>query len=435
MSSHETRTAVAGSASKPVWLHAALLVATAICAYLAVPLIAGGRMLVPSFPTVALMPFLYMAVRRNLTIADLTFLMHLTFVLLLSIALSPGYMYIQQKLFALIQCAMAITVALLMVRLMQQLPRKSLERSLLVLWCMIIGGAVLELLEITRGASDAFRAWAYSGTYTLYEADMRDFDLVGWSRPKLFSSEPSHVTKFFIASINAWLLARVTWGKAAVVAGATVLMLVIMGSPMLLVSAAMTMAILIWDQRAKLGARVMTVMVVLLIGALVGAYYAESTFSKVAARVAKVDPSSTSVQGAPSSEERRMIIPYLTLTDTLLRWPLFGAGIGGKEVVIQHNTLPVSTPKEALGNNAFADIGIYLGIVGGAWFTLLLLVQARRSGVRRLWLLVALVVMFSQLVGGFDSFRYWGFIALFWGALAVADVVADPRLHAASGKR
>ena len=129
-----------------------------------------------------------------------------------------------------------------------------------------------------------------------------------------------------------------------------------------------------------------------------------------------------------------MIIPYLTLADTLLRWPLFGAGIGGKEVVVEHNSLPVTNPKEALGNNAFADIGIYLGIVGGAWFTFLLLRQARRSGVRRLWLLVALVVLFSQLVGGFDSFRYWGFIALFWGALAVADVVADAGSRAAIGK-
>jgi len=428
------QTAFVGSALKPNWLHSALLVATAICAYLAVPLMAGGRLLVPSFPTVALIPFLYLAVRRNVTTTDFSFLLQVSLVLLLSIALSPGYMYIEQKMFALIQCAMAITVAVLLVRLMQQLPHKSLERALLVLWCIIMIGAVLEVLEVIRGASDAFRAWAYSGTYTLYEADMRDYDLVGWSRPKLFSSEPSHVTKFFIAAINAWLLVRVTWGKAAVVACATVLMLVIMGSPMLLVSAAMTLAILVWNQRAKLGARVATVTIVMLLGALVGAYFAEETFSKVAARVAKVDPSSTSVEGAPSSEERRMLIPYLTLADTLLRWPLFGAGIGGKEVVVQHNRLPVSNPKEALGNNAFADIGIYLGIVGGAWFIFLLLMQARRSGVRRLWLLVALVVLFSQLVGGFDSFRYWGFIALFWGALTVADVVADPGSRAAFGK-
>jgi hypothetical protein len=312
------------------------------------------------------------------------------------------------------------------VRLMQHLPRKSLEHALLVLWCVIIIGAVLEILQVIAGASDAFRAWAYSGTYTLYEADMRDVDLVGWSRPKLFSSEPSHVTKFFIASINAWLLVRVTWGKAAVVTGATVAMLVIMGSPMLLVSAAITLVILVWNQHTRLAARVTMVAIVLLIGASVGAYYAGSTYSKVAARVAKVGPSSADARGAPSSEERRMIIPYLTLADTWLRWPLFGAGIGGKEVVVKHNTLPLNNPKDALGNNAFADIGIYLGIVGGAWFTFLLLAQARRTGVRRLWLLVAVVVLFSQLVGGFDSFRYWGFIALIWGALAVADdVVAD----------
>ena len=33
----------------------------------------------------------------------------------------------------------------------------------------------------------------------------------------------------------------------------------------------------------------------------------------------------------------------------------------------------------------------------------------------------------SQLNGSIDSFRYWGFVALFWGAVAVAD--SEPRLE------
>ena len=165
------------------------------------------------------------------------------FVLLLSIALSPGYAHMEEKFLAMIQFLMAIGVAVLIVRLMQQLSPTSLERGLLILWCLILIGSILEVLDVIRVPSDAFRAWAYEDCTVFDDADLRDVNLVGWLRPKLFSEEPSHVTKFFIASVNAWLLVRVTWRKAVVVAGATVAMLVIMGSPMLLVSAAITLAI------------------------------------------------------------------------------------------------------------------------------------------------------------------------------------------------
>jgi hypothetical protein len=35
--------------------------------------------------------------------------------------------------------------------------------------------------------------------------------------------------------------------------------------------------------------------------------------------------------------------------------------------------------------------------------------------------LAIMVVLFSQLMGGVVSFRYWGYVALIWGALAFAD--------------
>jgi hypothetical protein len=35
--------------------------------------------------------------------------------------------------------------------------------------------------------------------------------------------------------------------------------------------------------------------------------------------------------------------------------------------------------------------------------------------------MLAVVFLFSMLMGGLDSFRYWGHITLLWGALAVAD--------------
>ena len=116
-----------------------------------------------------------------------------------------------------------------------------------------------------------------------------------------------------------------------------------------------------------------------------------------------------------------MVYPYLTLVDTWRRWPAFGVGVAGTEVVTEHSRLPIDNPKVAIGSNAFAEIGTFLGIVGGAWFVVLLLRQARQTGVHRLGVLAIIAALFSQLMGGMVSFQYWGFIALLWGALAVAD--------------
>ena len=404
------------------WYWSALLLIVACCTYLHLPLVSGGRLLVPSYPTIAMMPVLFLAVRRNRPLVDTVFLAKIAFVLLLSVALSPGYAFIQEKFLSLIQFVLALCVAVLIVRLMTMMNRRSLERTLLILWCIIVIGAVLEVLDVIRGASDAFRAWAYTGTYTIYDANLRDVNLVGWLRPKLFSSEPSHATKFFIASINAWLLVRATAGKAAIAAAATVLMLVLMGSPMLLISAGITLAILAWNRRTHFSRRLVTAGVLLLFGALIGTYFAASTYSNVLSRLESIDTQSTDTMDRPSGDERRVVLPYTTLANTLLSSPLFGVGVGGKEVVAEDSNVSGNFSTPTKGNNALADIGTYLGIVGGFLFINFLFKQVRVTGVRRIGLMVTIFILFSQLMGGIDTIRYWGFIALLWGALAVADI-------------
>jgi hypothetical protein len=401
---------------------ATLLIIVAISTYMSVPLLSGGRLLVPSFPTVALAPLLLLAAWPNLSKSDEFFLLKIAFVLLLSIALSPGYEHVEEKFRGLIQYIMSIGIAILMIRLMQQMRHALLERTLLVLWCLILIGSVLEVLGLTRDISDSFREWAYGGAFTLYDGDNRDITMVGFVRPKLFSAEPSHVTKFFIAAINSWLLVRITLPKVAVVAGATLIMLVLMGSPMLIVSAAITAVIVVWDRRTSRRARIAMILVTLLIGVIFGLSYEGSSYSTVTSRLASVAESTTTNAG---SEERRMILPYMTLAETWLRWPLFGVGIGGGEVIMDNTTLQVTKLGDAIGNNALAETGWMLGLLGCVWIVYLLLRQAQQTGVYRLGLIVVIVALFSQLIGGIVTFRYWGFIALFWGALAVADSEFD----------
>jgi hypothetical protein len=408
----------------PSWqsYRATLLVTLALTSYLYIPLTSGGRLLVPSFPTVALIPLLFLTVLRNISKTDELFLPKIAFVLILSIAFSPGYIYVTEKFLSFAQIFLALAVTAMTVRLMQQLRREVLERALLVLWCLLVVGSVLEVAGLIRELSDAFREWAFGGMYTLYDGDARDINFVGWARPKLFATEPSAVSKMFIVSINSWLLIRVTQKKAAVVSGATAVMFLIMGSPMFVVSAAITLAILIWDQRASIRTKVATVLAALIVSVLFLAFFGGSVLSTVSERLDRIGTTTSSGEIEHRSENVRAVIPWINLVNTWSRWPLFGAGIGGKEVVVEYSPFrDHGSLNAAIGSNAAAEVGIYLGLLGGAWFVWLLLMQASQTGVRRLGLMLVLVFLFSMLMGGIESFRYWGHIALLWGALAVAD--------------
>lgn len=400
---------------------AALFIVVALTTYLYIPLLSGGRLLVPSFPTVALMPLLFWTVRRSLSLSDKLFLAKIIFVLILSIAFSPGYIYIPEKFLSVVQFGLAVTVTVMTVRLMQEMRLEMLERALLIFWCLFLIGSLLEVAGIIRGISDAFRSWAFEGQYTVYDADERDLSFVGWVRPKLFSTEPSNVSKMFIVAINAWLLVRVTQIKAATVAVATGVMFVIMGSPMFVISVALTLTILVWNRRASTQARAATVIAALVVGALFVTFFGESATSTLERRIGNIGAVQADGDLQIRSENLRGVVPWLTLADTWSRWPFFGVGFGGKEIVLEESRFTTTSYRVALGSNAAAEVGTYLGLVGGALFVWLFLMEAAHTGVRRRVALLGFVFMFSLMMGSLDSFKYWGHIALLWGALAVAD--------------
>ena len=406
------------------WFRATLLILVMISTYLNVPLVSGDRLLVPSYPTVALLPLLFLAIRKDLTATDIVFLLKITFVLLLTIALSPGYDHLNEKFLSLIQCCLALTVTVMTVLLMQQLRPEMLEGALLVLWVLIIVGCLLEIAGVTREISDAFRTWAYEETYHLYAGFDRDLRLVGWERPKLFSTEPSHVSTIFIVAVNSWLMLRVTKTKIFATLAATATMLIIMGSPMIVVSAAITLAILVWNRGAGVASKAAMVIAALLVGLVFVVFFAEETTSNVTTRIESIGDETLEENPEPSSENLRVVYPFLTLYEVWERWPVFGAGIGGTEVLMERIIFQGLNAKFVGGTNGLAQAGIYLGLVGVALFTWFLIKQASHSGVARIGLLLVIIALLAQLQGGIDSFRFWGFIAPMWGVLAVADTRA-----------
>ena len=401
---------------------ATLLLCIIVCTYLHIPLVSGGRLLIPSFPAVALAPLLFLTIRRHITAPDIVFLISFGFLLIFSIAFSPGHSYVTEKAFSLVQCCIAVAITVATVRLMLVIEVGVLERTLLALLCLIVFGSILEVVGITKDASDAFRQWAYEGTYTLYHGDDRDMNFVGWLRPKVFSTEPSHVTTLFVTVLNAWLLLRVNKQKLLIAAIATVVMFTVMGSPMYVVSAAITFSILVWNQKATRRTKTLMVLFAILLSIIFVAVFGESTLSTVTQRLDRIGDTTAGGQLDVTSENLRVVFPYLILFEVWSQWPVFGAGIGGKEVVAEGIfVLQGADPRVGLGTNGLAQGGIYLGILGVAWFLWIFLRHAGHIGIQRLGLLLVLVGLMAQLQGGVDSIRFWGFISPLWGALAVAD--------------
>ena len=225
----------------------------------------------------------------------------------------------------------------------------------------------------------------------------------------------------FIASVNSWLLVRVTGIKAAMVAGASGAMFMIMGSPMFVVSAAMTLAILVWNPRASVRTRVATVIATLVVSVLFVTFFGDTALSTLTTRIERIGATEPEGQLEVRSENLRAVIPWISLVNTWSRWPIFGVGFGGKEVVLEASSFSTTNYRYAMGANATAELGTYLGLLGGTWFILLLLREASQTGARRPGLMLVMLFLFSLLMGALDSFRFWGHIALLWGALAVAD--------------
>lgn len=71
---------------------------------------------------------------------------------------------------------------------------------------ILLVGAGLEISGPMKGLSDAFREVVYSDG--LYTNDARDLANVGYVRPKLFTSEPSHLAKFFLLCVVISSLAK-----------------------------------------------------------------------------------------------------------------------------------------------------------------------------------------------------------------------------------
>lgn len=398
-----------------------LLVLFLVSIYLEVRLYITGSIFVPSFFTLLiLMPIVSAMYIKRIYRYEAIFVGQVLVVLSLTALLSPGFAYIDQKLLGLLQTTVSLVGGILLFRLLDDLPKVWVARILLVLSIGLLIGAFLEVAGPLREVSLSFREAAYGGPgdYAVYRNDERDLGITGFPRATVFTAEPSLLAIGFFVFINSWLILAYSGRNLAVACLLTLVMFISSGSPVLIMSIIVSLIVALFS-KVRVGS-FLSAIVIICIGTFGITWGQPQVFSNLFERFGSSYENIDTQQR--TSENERLVYPYVTLVNVITESPFFGVGVSGKEVIERYERLPVD-PKVALGNNVLAHFFSYLGLIGSLLFVLVFLEYCRRVGVNRIALLLILLVALSQMLGGFETPRLWGYTFLF---VAVLKKSAEP---------
>lgn len=411
----------------------AILVVFLIALYTAVSLpvsVKGTQVLIPSvFILLIVVPVVFLALGARVYVNDLIFIVVMTGLLFMSIVLSPGLEFAGEKLLGLLQTATSLVVGVLLVRLLDRVGRRGVARVLFFFVVAFAVGTTLEVVGLLRPTSDAFREIAYGqSNYFVYDAAARDAEITGFERANFFTSEPSVLAKGFLVFVNSWLLLVQPRKNLLVALLLTGVLFVCTGSPVLVVSAIISVAIAVRAER-RLGRAlpilalvgILTVMLLVLQPGPV-----EGMIDRFRYAATLGSNGDLLVQ---NSIGLRLILPAITLVDVWSNSPLFGVGISGKEVAASFSSLRIFSPGAlrygsdlGFGNN-FMALFTYFGLVGSTVFVFVLAWYFRRLGVRSLRLLFFVLAAFSLTGGGLEEARFWGYVFLIVWAVRERDLV------------
>ncbi|WP_437229270.1 hypothetical protein SH661x_001351 [Planctomicrobium sp. SH661] len=279
--------------------------------------------------------------------------------------------------------------------------------------------ATLEtVVPVVRTVSDNFRKRCYSDDrrYDSSERDERQYGLV---RPTFFTQEPSHLAKFYAFVLLSYLLTSASRYRYAAYGLLVMAGLVVLRSPSLVAAVPLGLIVVLSRMRVQNAMPILTSGGLLVV--VFGYVAATQVFSE---RILEVS------EGKDLSSFQRIVGPYKLIYETLAQYPMFGAGVGGREVIVDiildvyeqfsgrtDMVRFVLSDLSFVITNAFAELWIYLGIVGGSFFLWQLYrVEHAIASVPFLVFLGIFMIIFNS-DGAFVSFRVWSYFGLVTAAI------------------
>jgi len=415
----------AASAPSARWVPGALLVVFAAGYYLYADLPLGGSLRLPAAGAVIGGLGLLAWHLGRLRYGDLWFAGAVTAITLASLVLNPAFYedpalrrYAVDYATSYLVFLASLPMALGVVAGLRLLPASAIARGGLVTAIAILAGVLAERYGGLDALSDRVRASLFPPEL-IYAENLRDQLMYGAVRPKLFTSEPSHVAKAYVLALLVWYVAAAKrWRIPALYAFVAAGVILIKSPGVLVVLPAIWIADCCKLRRSRW-------LVTLLVGGVflspVAWLAAEWAFSDRLAHIAS---------GRDGSFIIRIALPWEVLGQVWAEHPLFGLGFGAKESGIPYAIAAAHTmaldaglllqTTAPLGNNGLLIGLIQLGVLGSLLFGLTL-VAFWRFACGAYWPFAAVALAsYLVLIGGINDPRFWGGFALISAAAAAA---------------
>ncbi len=319
--------------------------------------------------------------------------------------------------------------------------RDQVARLFLIASVLVIVGCALEAFTTFGDISDSFRLAVFPEEY-LYIENVRDRVLFGMVRPKLFTAEPSFVAIFLVLVITVWLVlstspSRFFWYFVMLGLG-----LFLIRSPVMLLGAvtggAAGFSFAARASPTERGKRVNKIILISL------ALMVSAAFLYVALITIMSERLDVILAGHDDSFTVRITAPFQIAWETIARYPFFGAGIGGREAILDivlQTYLPVIAGIDHMYDRLAVGITsvfwlhwIFFGLIGGVAALMAIVKLMRSLGAGSLFFPAIVVLGFSHTMGAYVGPRFWTVFFVVLAATHLARMTqAEPAAEPAMG--
>jgi hypothetical protein len=322
--------------------------------------------------------------------------------------------YFLERFKGLIQIMYSSSIGLLFFIHMRRWNNSAIARLFMGFLILIAAGAALEVFTKFKYLSDEFRHMVFR--WGLYEADLRDLYTYGQIRPKLFTSEPSHVAKFYILSLFVWFALSESKKRYSVYLFFISIGLILIRSPIIILSIPLALTVEIFFRNRSGINNILNkysplnrgnILILTIISIL---FLSIGLNTILSGRIQKM------IIGPDESFALRIVGPALIAIDTIKEYPLWGTGITGKEAASEiifdaYWRIGYRITRVHDANVNFLSLFIsYYGLLGGLLFIAGFIFLVRRLEIKGGIFITLTILLFSQTMGAFVGLRTWGYI-------------------------
>ena len=373
------------------------------------------RLFIPYIICGVTAPYFLFKNRHDLTLTYLTPLFYLYAVTMVGMVFAPEpFEEFFERFKGIIHLMYSSSIAILFFINMRKWKPELVSKLFMGFVIFILIGTMLEVYTPFKILSDDFRHWVFPKK--VYEADLRDLAFYGQIRPKLFTTEPSHVAKFYILSLFVWFaLTHNNWRYLLYIFFSTA-GFVLIRSPIIVLSLPLSLLVEVFLRKNISLSSIITEEKPVIRGTLSVLIIISVLLLTVALSTILAKRTGTAIAGTDGSFAGRITGPALIALNTVKKYPLWGAGITGKEAisgVISDSYWSIGFKRYDVYNSGCNFLMLfvsYYGVLGGVLFVLGFIALLKRlNSVNGMFITVAILI-FSQTMGAFVGLRTWGYM-------------------------